>query len=461
MSKVDGKRSHFSSSDLPHWRAGTWEFFGAHDSRKEAIETIRKLLDPNRVPNSFRLIGPYKVGKTSTLVYALHPEATLKERYALIPASGQGTGGTVSGKRLQKWFACWFAKYASERAKESSLVDKQSESDWSWLGRITEYLLCLDLSIDPGSKNIIVDLGRLKNQYEHRGVLGHYLGQFIGQVVNGDSSNLAHTLHEVGELLAIELEVKDAWTELVLASKQAEDDYAFEASIETFVRCWAALQHPSETASFVFIIEGQQVADEVVQRFAAQIPVRVPLPEDKHVQLKCVFEVREPYEGPKTRELCKTRGQDSVDLWSGGRAIGEGITEYTIDALTPGDAQALVTGAGVREGEYRTPRFVCKGKPQSILERVGYHPGLLQRVCGRLDAECKYSEGQPENMEDCSRCWQKRGEEIREGILKLLDTEEEKATIKALVVEEIAATKDNKSVDANIIDRLRGKGVIL
>ncbi|MBM3120287.1 MAG: hypothetical protein FJ006_12230 [Chloroflexi bacterium] len=460
MSKVDSKRSHFSSSDLPHWRAGTWEFFGAHDSRKGAIETIRKLLDPNRVPNSFRLIGPYKVGKTSTLVYALHPEATQKERYALIPASGQEMGGTISGKRLQKWFACWFVKYASERAQEASLRDKQS--DWSWLGRITEYLLCSDLSIDQVSKSIIVDLGRLKNQYEHRG----YLGYSISQVVDGHSSELADTLGELGKRFAIELEISDTWEELLQSCELAKTSY-MEASIEKFVRCWAALQHPSETASFVFIIEGQQVADEVVKRFAAQIPLRVPMPEDRHLQIKCVFEVREPYEGPKTRELRKTQGQDSVDLWSGGGTIGEGITEYTIDALTPGDAQALVMGecAGVYAGEYRTPRFVCKEKPQAVLERVGYHPGLLQKVCGKLDAECKYSEGQPENMEDCSRCWQKRGKEIHEEVLKLLDTEEEKATIKALVAEEIAPTKDSKSVDvnidANIIDRLRGKGVIL
>lgn len=431
------------------------DFVGVDGSRREAIENLREFLGPNSAYVAFRLIGPYKVGKTRVLHYVFSSLSIVEEDRARIRVDK--VIKTDIGQRLQKWIVDWFISEAEARAWAQQIPSQLSgEWDWWWLAKLTEYQY---LRTDSAKEEVVEGLDELLRQYRADGDFRQLARNAIGArlrrpinslpMLSGDLREVLHNLsaddlrgllQELRVFLARKHGIDQLLNDLDEAYRSAADG-SLSSSMMQFAKCWQEMKQPSNTKPFVFIIEGQYVprTDDCIQYMFGTPVFHPKLPNRNHRPVRCVFEMREPYEGPEQRQRSRPT-QGSLESWGEDKEIS-GVEQKPL--LKPGcviDALKLTEARRLAEGNC----FDCSA--EHVLDQVGYHPGLLQIVCRGLETDCTNQR----DAEYCHQCWNRRLREICPHVHRLL-SENEKAAIRN------AAFTEREE----ILDRLRGKGAVL
>lgn len=453
-----GEETHFSGPNLDPWtktenNEENWQFFGVGGSRRLAISGLHDFVGSKRAEASLVLIGPWKVGKTSTVNYAMKNPPTKKDSpEKLTPvqvtierenkANRADLGGLLSKRIVRS-----FIEIAQMMASESP-----QKEDWSRFIQVTEQVYLPEESKETDSSM----LTRLLAYYQNRAV-----GKQVQKNLVAQADLVPHEkLRSLWDVLALHLGIGDAGHTLEQATNMAGTSP--QGAIELFAQSWVNLQsHPSLPKGIVLVFheESPEIKEGQLGQFVHDVLSSVSkqyLTESGEWRIKFVFEAREPYLGPerrrKTQSKRTSRGAgfkiraEKADADQMKNAASE--RRIYLDAFTPEEAEALLTGNLYGVKEDKCPSILLRYKPESIFRQIGYHPGLLQIVCWELLVKkCRHTGGIDADSGICKECLERCLDEIYQRVKETnLLTEEQQAIA-------------NNVFDPRIEDCLRGKGL--
>jgi len=319
-------------------------FYGAEGSRKEAIETIQNWLDPQKkklgISPLLCVCGPYRIGKTFTIEYALTGIKGVPERPLQVTADRQleSIRDTVA-QLTTRYLETLLGDHRDSQLAHSCLnthmqliLDKQERQR-----------ICSNLDMPAETKNLI---GKLE-----RTIIDN-MSQQMGQTRGGlktsklpelyskyDEVLMANTIMEAVRILVDCLRILDykRWV-LILESR---DGIRIEPRVRTAVRA----------------VKGHILVELSSEPLEADNPVH------------------------------GSSSQDSTDR----------ILATRIEALRHEEALALVQETQLTTSN-GTQSFLHESLANLVIERMGYHPFFLQELCGRLRQ--RYTELAHLEMED-------------------------------------------------------------
>ena len=392
------------------WDNNNWTFFGETSSRADAIDKIHGFLNPRGPEKRLSLIGPYKIGKTSTYNFALFRWRG-SDRFITIPLDN-GTESDVSRslEPVVRLIIRWFAKYATRmEQQERKPRDKRL---WRSLRQLAIYRYGQREGDPPTATNIRQILDEL--MFEHE-----FIRRKVNLVRRGqEDTNYPKILNDAWTTFGGFLSISDGLGSLEESIRFARQGFPQNASKE-LCEWWTKSLNP-ELSHSNYIPVFYQMEDSLTDRYIEDMLdylgsyVRIQrdaLSQKAGLKVKRVLEKSQEYGRDEFRQ--RTLEEQSARAWgpTGSATQTEELIQF-LSAFTTPDANALVLG-----------NSTDKTRTDPIQELVGRHPLLLQLARWEL-----LENGCPD-PKACTECLDECANEMESHVRALLSNAEQWAIL--------------------------------